>query len=210
VVTAQDSGFTADSVLGGPNAGLWYVAFARYVMDRTTEMNPFIRPGGRADTLTNSTDQRVCRRALGLGANDPVVVNFHTYNTVCRAFSLTPMFDAIWAHEGLGVNNPNDSSLANGHEARRRIAARDPANDPYGIIEGHVAPTYADLRLLVGLDVWDADVRISDFSDPNHAYVAGNYVQGNKCGEAWVFDTGAGQYRKVELKQNAGGTLKCF
>jgi hypothetical protein len=173
-------------------------------------MNPFIRPGGRADTLRNSTDDRVCRRALGLPSGVPVVVNFHTYNTVCRGFSLTGMFNGLLTHEAFGTRNPNDSTLANGHEARNRLGASNPINDPYRIIERYVAPTRAELRDMVGFDVWDADLRISAAGDPGHVYVFGNYVQGNRCGEAWVRDTTNGQYQKIELKMSVQGTAKCF
>jgi len=141
IVAAPDSGFSTDSVTAGPNGGLLYVVSAHYYMDRTSEMNPFIRPGGRADTLTNSTDLRVCRHALGLGNNAPVVVNFYTYNTVCQGFSLTPMYDGA------------------------------------------------------------------------HLFVKNNYLgSGNKCGQAWVFDTTSTQrqHKKVQVGALVNGTLRCL
>lgn len=208
---AQDSGFTADTVRGGPNDGLWYVTAVHDYMDRTSEMNPFIRPGGPTDTLINNTDQRVCRQALNLSRNTPVVVNFHTYNTACRSFSLTGMFDAIWAHEGLGTNNPLDPILANGHEARRRNAARDSINDPYRIAEPLVRASYADLRFSLTLDVDEADQRISAAADPDHAFVGNNYlVQGN-CGSAWVFNTTQQAYTLIPMQiQRPNGTFTCL
>lgn len=200
---AADSGFAAQVVQGGPNSGLWYVVGANWYIDHTSEMNPFIRPGGRADTLSNSTDQRVCRQALGLGNGDPVVVNFHTYNTICRGFSLDSMFAAFWRHEGFGSRDPLDPSAANGHEARRYIGAREPVNDPYRILEGFVHRSYAELKLLVRWAIWDADRRISTFVDTLHTFVRDNYiVQGNRCGEAWVVETVDRRYYKIRLDQN--------
>lgn len=208
---SQDSGFTAASVGGGPNDGLWYVTAVHYYMDRTSEMNPFIRPGGPTDTLTNSTDMRVCRQALNLGKNDPVVVNFHTYNTICRSFSLTPMFNAIWAHEGLGTNNPFDPLQANGHEARRLIAARDSVNDPYRLAEPLIRASYAELQNRLTLDVDEADRRIRAAADVDHAFVGNNYlVQGN-CGKAWVFDPTQQAFVQIAVQmQLADGTFTCI
>jgi hypothetical protein len=208
---AQDSGFTADSVRGGPNDGLWHVTAAHYYMDRTSEMNPFIRPGGHADTLVNSTDQRLCRQALHLGNHDPVAVNFDTYNSACRAFSMTPLFDAIWAHEGFGTNDPLDPVLANGHEARRRNAARDPLNDPYRIAEPLVRATYDNLRTDLALNVDAAEQRISPASDPDHASVNNNYLVQGSCGKAWVTDTTQRQYTLVSQQiKRPDGTFVCF
>ncbi|MHB1329846.1 MAG: hypothetical protein ACYC2K_16735 [Gemmatimonadales bacterium] len=208
---AQDSGFTAASVAGGPNDGLWYVTAVHYYMDRTSEMNPLIRSGGPTSTLTNSTDQRVCRQALNLGKNAPVVVNFHTYNTVCRSFSLTPLFSAIWAHEGLGTNDPLNPLQANGHEARRRIAARDPVNDPYRIAEPLIRASYAELLNGVALDVYDAEREISAAADADHAFVHSNYlVQGN-CGKAWVFNTIQQAFVQIAMQmQRPDGTFTCI
>lgn len=180
---SRDSGVTAAGVSGGPNDGLWYVAEAHYYMDRTSEMNPFIRPMGPTDTLTNSTDRRVCRQPLNLGKDDPVVVNFFTYNSACRSFSLTPVFDAIWAHESLGT------LPSNGHEGRRRAAARDAMNDPYRIAEPLVGASLADLRFIVAIAVNGADGRITDASDTGHSFVGNNYIVNGNCGQAWVFDT---------------------
>ena len=208
---SQDSGFTAASVGGGPNDGLWYVTAVHYYMDRTSEMNPFIRPGGPTDTLTNSTDMRVCRQALNLGKNDPVVVNFHTYNTICRSFSLTPMFNAIWAHEGLGTNNPFDPLQANGHEARRLIAARDSVNDPYRLAEPLIRASYAELQNRLTLDVGEAEQRISDAADVGHTFVGNNYLVRGNCGKAWVFDPTQQAFVQIAMQmQLANGTFKCI
>ncbi len=208
---AQDSGFTAASVAGGPNDGLWYVTAVHYYMDRTSEMNPFIRSAGPADTLTNNTDQRLCRQALNLGNHDPVVVNFYTYNSACRAFSLTPLFDAIWAHEGFGTNNPLDPAVANGHEARRRIAARDQMNDPYRIAEPLVRASYSNLRADLTIAVDDADRNVNDGADSDHAFVNSNYLVQGSCGKAWVFDSSLRRYNQIQLQiKRLNGTFVCM
>jgi len=108
----------------------------------------------------------------------------------------------------LGTKNQNDSSVANGHEARRRIAARDPLNDPYRIVERYVGTSRDGLGRLVTFDVWEADYRITIFSDPDHAFVYDNYVQGNKCGQAWVFDTADVRYKKIEPQAEGGAESK--
>ncbi len=208
---SRDSGFTADSVRGGPNDGLWYVTAVHYYMDRTSEINPFIRPVGPAAALTNSTDLRVCRRALNLGKNDPVVVNFYTYNTLCRSFGLTPLFDAILAHEALGTNNPLDPLQANGHEARRLIAARDSVNDPYRLAEPVVRASYAQLLERVALDVLDAEREISAAADVDHAFVNSNYLVQGSCGKAWVLDTIQQAYAQIPTQvQRPDGTFTCI
>ena len=160
-----------------------------------------VRAAGAPISLTNSTDLRVCRNALNLPKNAPVSVNFHTYNTICRGFSLTPLFNALWAHEGLGTQNPLDPNLANGHEARRRIAARLPSNDPYRIAEPMFRLSYAQLQGDLTLDVYTAEQQISAASDAGHLKVGNNYVtpQGN-CGKAWVFDTSVGRFVNIALQ----------
>jgi hypothetical protein len=52
-----------DSVQGGPNDGLWYVVAANYYMDRTSEMNPFIRPGAAPHADERHRPARVQARA---------------------------------------------------------------------------------------------------------------------------------------------------
>lgn len=179
-------------------------------MNHTSEMNPFVQPGGPTDTLHNSSDQRTCRRALGLGGNDPVVVNFFTYNESCQGFSLTPMFAAIWSHEGFGTHDPLNPATANGHEARRRIAARDTLNDPYRVLEPVVQTTMPWLTALVGQRVHAIDAMISSFAN-EHEFVKDNYVQnGGKCGDTWVFDSTYSRYYKISLTQLVNGQFECL
>ncbi len=207
---SRDSGFTASAVVDGPNDGLWYVSAVHYYMDRTTEMNPFIRPSGPTMSLTNRTDLRICRRELNLGKNAPVIVNFHTYNTICQRFALTAFFNAIWAHEAMGTNNPLDALQANGHEARRRIVARDTLSDPYWLTEPTVRGSLTQLRIDVALDVDDADQRISAAADPDHQRV-GNYLVQGVCGSAWVFNTPTQSYAKIMMRiLRADSTFTCI
>ncbi len=211
VVSYPDSGFSAASVQDGPNSRLWYVVAAHYGMDRTSEMNPFIRLNGRADTLAASGDVRACRAALG--DMDPMVVNFYTYNTLCRGFSLEPMFDGLWRHEGFGTKDSLNPALANGHEARRRIAARDPLNDPYRMVERYVNTTYDNLKALVIDSVHRADTTIARSADGAHLFVKDNYVgSGNRCGQAWIFDTTATvrQYNKTQVGRAENGMFVCL
>lgn len=193
-----DSGFVTDSVRGGPNDGLWYVTAVRYRMERGSSMNPFIRLGGKADTLTASADKSACRRALGLGPKDPVVVNFYTYNAICQALDLTPMFNGIWSHEGFGTKGLTAPD-ANGHEARRRQAASQPDNDPYLTLDRMVLLTGSSLRLQVLNMVSAQDQRISVAADPNHLFVKNNW-----CGDIWVLDKIHVRYVKTALLQDNG------
>ena len=144
------------------------------------------------------------RRTLGLGENDRVVVSSFTCNAVCRSFSLDSMFAAVGRHEAFGSRDSLDPSVANRHEARRQVAARDPVNDPYLILESFVHASHRDLREVVRWSVWEADQRISAFADPTlHTYVRDNYIVGGQgCGEAWVFDETAHAYQKIRLDQN--------
>src|SRR5688500_13357601 len=55
---SADSGFTMASLRARPNDALWFVTAAHYYMHRSSDMNPFIRPGGPADTLANANDKK--------------------------------------------------------------------------------------------------------------------------------------------------------
>jgi hypothetical protein len=182
-------GIVAQRVPSGPNESLWYVASADYRMDHTSEMNPSLRESGRKEPLTDKNDIAACGKN-GFNKKSPIVVNFLTYNTVCQVFSLTPMFDGLWAHEEYG--NPLhslDPATANGHEARRQIAARDPSNNPFKV-ERFVRIDSAALVSVARLQVRTADSIISVGADTDHVYVRNNYVQQNgQCGQSWVDST---------------------
>ncbi len=195
-----DSGVSADSVRDGPNDGLWYITAARYEMDRGSSMNPFIRAGGQTDTLQAPADKSACRRALGLGHNDPVVVNFYTYNTACQAYDLTPMFNGIWTHEGFGTKSQTAPD-ANGHEARRRQAAGQLDNDPYRDVERLILPTRASLLQQVANRVDAIDQAIEAYAN-DHSFVKDNW-----CGDAWVLDTGQVKYSRIPIRQQNGSCI---
>jgi len=195
--TNVTAGFDAAEVPNGPNQGLWYVLDTHYRMDRGSWMNPEVTSAGTPDTLTAGPDRSACRGRLGLGPQDPVVVNFFTYNEICRSFSLAPLHAAIWAHEGFGTGT------SNGHEIRRRIAASLQANDPRRAVEGLVAADTTTLRQIVANTVFIVDSSISSFST-DHSFVYNNYLVGGTCGSAWVFHTSNSRYLKVQLFQSNG------
>jgi hypothetical protein len=114
-------------------------------------------------------------------------INFYHYNLICRGHSVQPLINAVLTHEGFGTQNQNDPATANGHEARRRLAAQNISNDPRAIIESYVSPVSANnLRLLVRDSVVAADVRISDFSADATGLVKDNYLDpAGGCGKAW-------------------------
>jgi hypothetical protein len=111
----------------------------------------------------------------------------------------------------MGTKDSLNPNLANGHEARSRIAARDTANDPANIVERVVETRREYLGVLVQQVVFEADRRILTFSDPDHNLVKNNYVQGNKCGEAWVFSPDSAQYFKIQIRhQLPNGQFVCI
>lgn len=210
--SAPEAGTAVASVPSGPNEGLWYLTQATFHIDRVSEMNPFVRPGGPAHPLPNGPDFNACKAALGLQGNPAISVSFHMFNTVCKSFDLTPMYAGIWAHEGFGTQNPLDSATANGHEARRRIAARDLANDPNALIEGFISPlSPSTLRDLVRDSVLTVDARISAFAGDATGLVKDNYLDpAGGCGKAYVFRTSPNPQRYVFLTLTqfvAGATL---
>lgn len=211
--TDSDAGTTVAQVASGPNAGLWYVTESAFHIDRVTEMNPFIRPAGPTHLLPNGPDYNVCKQALGLQGNPPINASFHQFNTVCKGFDLNPMYAGIWAHEGFGTQNPVDSATANGHEARRRIAARDLANDPNTLIEGFTSPiSPSTLRDLVRDSVLTVDARISAFAGDATGLVRDNYLDpAGGCGKAFVFRTSPNPPRYVffTLTQSVAGATLC-
>lgn len=211
--TAPDAGTNVAQVSSGPNEGLWYITASTFHLDRVTEMNPFIRPGGPIHLLPNGPDYSACKQALGLQGNPPINVSFHQFNTVCKGFDLNPMYDGIWAHEGLGTQDPLDSATANGHEARRRIAARDLANDPNTLIEGFTSPiSPSTLRDLVRDSVLTVDARISAFAGDATGLVRDNYLDpAGGCGKAFVFRTSPNPPRYVffTLTQSVAGATLC-
>ncbi len=212
--SVPEAGTTVAQVASGPNTGLWYVTASTFHIDRVTEMNPFVRPGGPTHLLPNGPDYNACKQALGVQGNPPIAVSFHLFNTVCKGFDLNPMYAGIWAHEGFGTQNPLDSATANGHEARRRIAARDIQNDPRIIVEEMVSPVSASsLTFLLQSRVIDADIRIDELSSDATGRIKDNYLDpAGGCGKAHIFRTSPNpqRYLFIALTQTVGGNSLCF
>lgn len=213
--TDPTGGYSIAQVLdGGPNDSFWYVTTAQYYMDRVTAMNPYIRDGGATKLLTDPNDETACRKkkaakTLGIGPNDPVIVSFYQYNTVCQNFDLTPLYDGIWAHEGFGTKGEGIPD-ANGHEARRQYKAAQPDGNPYAAAEPWVAKDTTLLHTLVGTTVQTVENVIDEFAG-DHDAVQNNYVetkgQNQTCGSAWVYhiedSTGTviDRYEFIEITQ---------
>jgi hypothetical protein len=99
--------------------------------------------------------------------------------------------------------------VANGHEARAQIAARDTLNDPKRLVESYVNISKEYLQAVLTDSVWEAGERIRKFSG-DHTKVKDNYKQGNQCGQAWVLDTDSLKYLKVRITQTLNGESECI
>ncbi len=209
-----DAGTTVTPVGSGPNQGLWYVTEATFHLDRVTEMNPSIRPGWPTHQLFHLDQRKGCAPKLGLNGNPPISVNLYIYNTICEESPLDLLYAGLWAHEGFGINNQLDSATANGHEARRRIAARDIRNDPRAIVEPLVlpGPSATSLKLLIESLVLNADVAIFELSG-DEAAVKDNFLDpSGGCGRLWVFSSEVSPARYIfgPLVRSVNGTALCF
>lgn len=204
-----DSAYVRDRVQGGPNADLWYVTSADFFMDRTADMNPFLKQNYTPrDQVTDKTDVRLCSKWAGT-----TLVNFWEYNELCQRFSLDPFFRGLWDHEGMGSNaTTTDYQLANGHEARRWIAARDTANDPMRIVEDIVHPDSGHFGALIENGLDGADDSINAVSG-DHNYVNDSYLQNNgKCGRIFVLDTAQMVFQDTTISHQPapGGPIYCM
>lgn len=74
--------------------------------------------------------------------------------------------------KSFGTKDSLDPNVANGHQARRYIAARDSLNDPYRMVEDYVNTSYGSLRTVVRDSVLSADSTIEEGSDRNHIFVS--------------------------------------
>ncbi len=170
---------------------MWYVTSAPFSMDRVAEMNPFIR-GNFGDSLPvlDSVDYQLCHDSLGYQGTPPISVTFTRYNERCRGFSLEKFITGLWKHEGMGSKDSLDPALANGHQARLKLAATDVANDPRALVEPLVSPySSIHLRQVIEEVVVDADLRLDAFSNDLSGFVKDNYVlpaPAVGCGQAWV------------------------
>jgi hypothetical protein len=188
VTKNQTGGYATQVVSGGPNRGVWYLTSVSYRMDTESQMNSEITSTGIQYQLTNSTQARKCRTALGLNNGTSVYVNFQKYNERCESLSLAAMYAGIWAHEGMGTGTAN-----NGHEAQGRIAASDPVNDVYQIVEGLWATSEAEMRTAVGNTVYPVDSRITNRA-ASHQYVHNNW-----CGSVWMWSNSSNAYVTAQI-----------
>lgn len=209
-----NAGTTIAQVPLGPNQGFWYVTGTSFHFDRVAEMNPFIRPEGPTHLLPNGPDYNACKQALGLQGNPLIEISFHQFNTVCKGFDLNSLYTGIWAHEGFGTQNPLDSATANGHEARRQIAARNVSNDPRFLVESYVGSGSAfQFRVLIKDSVVAADDRITLFAGDATGLVKDNYLDpAGGCGKAHVFRVSPNppRYFLVPLTQSINGVILCL
>lgn len=188
VTKTQTDGYTVAMVPDGPNRGIWYLTAVSYRMDTESQMNLELTSAGTRYLLTNSTQARKCRTALGLKNGADVYVNFQMYNELCEKQLLTGLYNGIWAHEGMGTGTAN-----NGHEAQTRLAASDPANNLYKLVENVSAATEGDLRRGVTAIVWDVDQRLSAQS-ASHTYVKDNW-----CGSVWMWSNTSNAYVTAQV-----------
>lgn len=185
------AGLSMDSVLSGPNRGVFFVDTVYYVMNRGSSMNPEVTSAGVLYPVSGQ-DRALCRRKLNLSGQDPVNVNMYIYNDTCRELSMAPFLQGIWDHEGFGTNSQTDSMLANGHESRGRIAAARPANDPYKL-EGAATVSRALLQATVGNTIQSVDNSINAVSG-DHAFVKDNW-----CGSQWVWNVATNAYVLIPI-----------
>ncbi len=181
-----DSGYISAEVQdSGPNGGIWYVEAVQYRIERASSLNPYLRQG-KSDTLQQGALTQQCRKALGIGKNQPNIVNFYDYNTKCEKLGLdTTMFPALLNHEGYGTLGPTNVA-ANGHQARIELAASDTVNDPFLGLEPMLDADSSNLAIQVGIAVYDIEGRLIAGADNNHVYVHSNWS--DPLCAAWFYD----------------------
>lgn len=168
---ARNSGYTIAQVSTGPNAGVWYVTSVSYRMDTESNLTTAILDGSSlVYQLVDKAEKRDCNKGGGPAVT---AVNFYTFNAKCRKNDLTPMFTALWLHEGRGLSN------SSGHQGQLELAAANPNNDMHGILEGVFGIGETNTRDLVFDEVDTITQRlVGVFSDHT-------YVRNNGCFDAW-------------------------
>lgn len=179
--TQPDSGFVADSVASGPNAGLSYVASWSYRMDRGSHVDVHLDSIGVTVALQRNSEINQCSHG---GASPPDTVNFFVFNEVCKGVPVAPLIAGIEQHEGYGIPSLPDTA-ASGHQRRIEFAASQPINNPAGAIETAVTPQgSAILTGLVQILAGAVDDRLYQAADTAHVYVTNNY-----CLDYWLWDS---------------------
>lgn len=179
------TGYDSTTVSGGPNNGLWYVTAAYYEMNRGSSINPYFTDSLPKYALTGN-DKKNCGDA----------VSFNEYNA-CKGHSLQPMFTGLWNHEEYGTNPAPPEP--NGHQSRYELAAGQADDDPYKTVEELVATDTTQLQFSVRDAIIAIDNRIFPFAD-DHDHVRDNFVNGNKCGKVWLYNTNTNKFVFKELK----------
>ncbi len=200
------AGATIDSATTGPNSGLYFVKENTFRMRRVAEMDKWFRSGlepiqkrGPLIKVLDPTDYALCSDSLGLSWTDSLLRPYE-YNLSCRGFNPDPWIAAVLNHEGYG----SDPAAANGHEARRQIAAAKVENDPRALSEPVVHPgPETDLRDELAFLLIEADVRISDFASDTTGFVKDNYINypvAGDCGYLWTLFRPDSLHTKVWYK----------
>ncbi len=140
-------------------------------MDHESGLNPTLMQASSATfPLTTASEKKDCK-PLGTSS-----ANFYNFNNKCKKINLNSFFAGLWNHEGFG------STGVNGHESQARIAAADPANNVYNLVERVYGTTLDDVQYLAGDQAYQASQRISTVS-ADHSVVKNNW-----CGSLWQYD----------------------
>jgi hypothetical protein len=174
-----DSGTTVATGVGGPNAGLLYVAANTFRIHRVTEISGWLDSTiSPVATIVDTVDYNRCWTRMNPqpAYGTTIQKSLFTFNRTCADTGMTTIVQRIWAHEEYGTQDSSSLATANGHESRRRLAAKEIANDPRALVEPLVSKTTAaDLKFVLGLLVWAADQRISAISG-DHWKVNNNVI----------------------------------
>jgi len=182
--TDATNGYSVAQVSGGPNHGWWYVTGASYRMDRGSNLNPNVLPGGPRFHVANGTQAQECRNGGLTGTS--IYANFYEFNRYCKGVAMDAMITAAWAHEGFG------STGSNGHESVARVAAAQLAYDPYAAMEPVIATREDWLRDGVRQAAFNAGRDLT-----NHAANHGNGISGNWSGTLWAYNPSDGIFYAV-------------
>lgn len=153
-------------------------------MDRGSNLNPNVLPGGPRFPVANATQAQECRNGGLTGAS--IYANFYEFNRYCKGVDMDAMITAAWAHEGFGSNGNN------GHESVGRHAAGQLAYDPYAAMEPLVATQEMWVREGARQQAFDRGRVLSNYS-ANH----GNGITGNWSGTLWAYNPSTGSFHAV-------------
>jgi hypothetical protein len=175
IATSMQQGYTDLQVSDGPNSGLWYVTSASFFMDRQSQVNPEVRPGGTSFQLPT-------QQATECSAAE---MSFYEFNQNCKSINIDAMISGILAHEGFGTGG-----MENGHEAQAWAEASKAENDILGLAEGAVRGTQIQL-------VWRLEDLLEDPADRIHDAGAIEPT-GNWSGQVWAWDTSSSEYMLLQ------------